>query len=45
MMATFDRPAENMKHDYRYLQCEQDGLHIRVNVDNLDDMLGDILNT
>ncbi|MDL0131967.1 glycosyltransferase family 61 protein [Halobacterium salinarum] len=44
-MATFDRLAENMNHDYRYLQCEQAGLDIRVNVDDLDDMLRDILNT
>jgi capsular polysaccharide biosynthesis protein len=44
-MATFDRLAENMNHDYRYLQCEQDGLDIRVEVDELDEMLRDILNT
>lgn len=44
-MATFDRLAENMNHDYRYLQCEQDGLDIRVEVDKLDETLRDILNT
>jgi len=44
-MATFDRLAENMNHDYRYLQCEQDGLDIRVDVDELDETLSDVLNT
>jgi len=44
-MATFDRLAENMNHDYRYLQCEQDGLDIRVDVDEFDETLRDSLNT
>lgn len=43
-MATFDRLAESMNHDYRYLQCEQDGLDIRVDVDELDETLRDVLN-
>lgn len=45
MMATFDRLAENMDHDYRYLQCKQDGLDIRVNVDRFDKILHDVLDT
>jgi hypothetical protein len=44
-MATFDRLAENMNHNYRYLQCEQEGLDIRVDVDELDETLQDALNT
>lgn len=44
-MATFDRLAENMNHDYRYLQCEQDGLDIRVDVDELDETLRNVLDT
>lgn len=44
-MATFDRLAENMNYNYRYLQCEQEGLDIRVNVDELDETLQDILKT
>lgn len=43
MMATFDRLAENMGHEYRYLQCEQTGLDIRVNVGKLEATLRDVL--
>lgn len=42
-VATFDRIAENMSHNYYYLQCEQDGLDIRVNARKLDETLQDIL--
>ncbi|GAB3313434.1 glycosyltransferase family 61 protein [Haloplanus salinarum] len=42
-MTTFDRLAENLGHDYRYLQCEQDGLDIRVDVDQLEEILQDAL--
>ncbi len=35
-MATFDRIAENMGHNYQYLECEQDGIDIHVDLDDLD---------
>jgi len=38
-MATFDRLAENMNHDYHYLQCEQDGLDVRVDWNELDTLV------
>ncbi|MFC5279648.1 glycosyltransferase family 61 protein [Halorubrum rubrum] len=44
-MATFDRLAENMNHEYQYLKCEQDGLDIRVDVDKLDETLQSTLRT
>lgn len=42
-MATFDRLAENMNHDYHYLQCEQDGLDIRVDRNKIGALLERIL--
>jgi len=44
-MATFDRLAEHMKHDYHYLQCEQDGLDIRVDPNKLNMLLSQILSS
>lgn len=36
MMATFDRLAENMGHEYRYLHCQQVGTDIQVQPDQLE---------
>ncbi|WP_170938296.1 DUF563 domain-containing protein [Halorubrum sp. Hd13] len=44
-MATFDRLAESMSHEYRYLQCEQAGLDIRVDAKELEATLRDVLTT
>lgn len=42
-MATFDRLAEHLGHEYRYLQCEQEGLDIRVDAKKLDATLDDVI--
>jgi len=42
-MATFDRLAEHMGHEYHYLQCEQEGLDIRVDAKKLEGTLDDVI--
>ncbi|GAB7095462.1 hypothetical protein JCM30237_26160 [Halolamina litorea] len=42
-VATFDRIAENMDHEYQYLQCQQDGIDIRVDIDRLDQKLNSVV--
>ena len=43
IMASFDRLAENMGHEYHYLQCEQDGLDIHVDKNKLAILLEQLL--
>lgn len=38
-VATFDRLAENIGHEYRYVQCQQDGVDIRIDTNALDEVL------
>jgi hypothetical protein len=42
-VGTFDRIAENMGHNYRYLICEQDGVDIFVSPDKLDQAINQML--
>lgn len=44
-MATFDRLAAIMGHDYRYLQCTQDGIDIRVDTDKLGNEIQNAIGT
>jgi len=42
-VGTFDRIAENMSHNYRYINCEQDGVDIFVSPGKLDQEINQIL--
>lgn len=44
-MATFDRLAANMDHEYQYVQCEQVGVDVRVDTDTLAERLQTAIRT
>ncbi|QCS41778.1 DUF563 domain-containing protein [Natrinema versiforme] len=44
-MATFDRLAASMDHEYRYVQCEQVGVDVRVDTDTLAERLQTTIRT